>query len=51
MPTTVNNVESIASTPYIIANGPEAYKKFGTDKSPGTKLFCVSGHVNQSPGH
>ncbi|MFO8057926.1 MAG: NADH-quinone oxidoreductase subunit NuoF [bacterium] len=49
MPTTVNNVESIAATPYIIANGPEAYKKFGTEKSAGTKLFCVSGHVNK-PG-
>jgi NADH-quinone oxidoreductase subunit F len=47
MPTTVNNVESIASTPYIIANGADAYKKFGTAKSPGTKLFCVSGHVNK----
>ncbi len=47
MPTTVNNVESIASAPYILANGPEAYRKFGTEKSPGTKLFCVSGHVNK----
>jgi len=49
MPTTVNNVESIASTPYIIVKGAEAYKKFGTEKSAGTKLFCVSGHVNK-PG-
>ncbi len=49
MPTTVNNVESIAATPFIIANGPEAYKKWGTEKSAGTKLFCVSGHVKK-PG-
>ena len=49
MPTTVNNVESIAATPFIIANGPEAYKKHGTEKSAGSKLFCVSGHVNK-PG-
>jgi NADH-quinone oxidoreductase subunit F len=49
MPTTVNNVESIAATPYIIKNGADAYKKFGTEKSAGTKLFSVSGHVNK-PG-
>jgi len=49
MPTTVNNVESIAATPYIIANGAEAYKKYGTEKSAGTKLFCISGHVER-PG-
>lgn len=49
LPTTVNNVESIAATPFIVMNGPEAYKKFGTEKSPGSKLFCVSGHVNK-PG-
>jgi NADH-quinone oxidoreductase subunit F len=42
-------VESIAAVPYIIMNGPGAYKKWGTEKSPGTKLFCVSGHVNK-PG-
>lgn len=49
MPTTVNNVESIAAVPYIMANGAEAYNKFGTEKSAGTKLFCISGHVNK-PG-
>jgi len=48
-PTTVNNVESIAATPFIIANGAEAYRKFGTKDSAGTKLFSVSGHVN-NPG-
>lgn len=49
MPTTVNNVETIASVPFIIREGAAAYRKFGTEKSPGTKLFCVSGHVNK-PG-
>ncbi|WP_373070281.1 NADH-quinone oxidoreductase subunit NuoF [Sulfurimonas sp.] len=44
-PTLVNNVETIASVPYIIDNGAEGYRKFGTDKSPGTLLFAMSGHV------
>ncbi len=49
MPTTVNNVETIASVPYIIREGAQAYRKFGTEKSPGTKLFCISGHI-EKPG-
>jgi len=49
MPTTINNVESIAAVPYIIANGAQAYRRFGTEKSPGTKLFSISGHVRK-PG-
>jgi len=49
MPTTINNVESIAAAPFIILNGAAAYKKFGTEKSPGTKLFSISGHVRK-PG-
>lgn len=48
-PTVVNNVETLASLPWIINNGASAYKKMGTEKSPGTKLFSVSGHVNK-PG-
>jgi NADH-quinone oxidoreductase subunit F len=48
-PTVINNVETLASVPYIIENGAGAYRKFGTEKSPGTKLFCVSGSVNK-PG-
>lgn len=48
-PTIINNVETIANIPWIIANGGEAYKKFGTEKSPGTRLYGVSGHVN-NPG-
>lgn len=49
-PTVVNNVETIASLPYIVTHGSGAYKKFGTEKSPGSKLFCVSGHVKR-PGN
>ncbi|MBU8870103.1 MAG: NADH-quinone oxidoreductase subunit NuoF [Gemmatimonadales bacterium] len=48
-PTIVNNVESVASVPWIINNGAEAYKAFGTEKSTGTKLFSVSGPV-KNPG-
>ncbi|MDO8643892.1 MAG: NADH-quinone oxidoreductase subunit NuoF, partial [bacterium] len=48
-PTVVNNVETIAALPYILEKGAEAYKKMGTEKSPGTKLFSVSGMVNK-PG-
>lgn len=48
-PTIINNVETLASIPYIIQNGGDAYHKIGTDKSSGTKLFCVSGHVRK-PG-
>lgn len=44
-PTVVNNVESLAIVPWIIRNGAEAYKKFGTEKSAGTKLFNVSGPI------
>ncbi len=49
-PTVINNVETLAAVPYILKNGAAAYRKFGTEKSPGTKLFCVSGHVNK-PGN
>jgi len=48
-PTIVNNVESVASVPWILNNGAAAYRKFGTEKSPGTKLFSVSGPV-KNPG-
>jgi NADH-quinone oxidoreductase subunit F len=48
-PTVVNNVETIANIPYIVDNGSDWFRKFGTEKSPGFKLFAVSGHVN-SPG-
>ncbi len=49
MPTCVNNVETFASVPYIILNGPEKFAAMGTERSGGTRLFCVSGHVTR-PG-
>ncbi len=48
-PSVVNNVETIASVPFIIKNGYQSYRSYGTDKSPGTMLFGMSGHV-QKPG-
>jgi NADH-quinone oxidoreductase subunit F len=49
-PTTVNNTQTLASIPKIIQNGPEWFSSFGTEKSPGTIIFSVSGHVNK-PGN
>lgn len=47
-PTTVNNVETIAVAPTILRRGGAWFKSFGKDeKNTGTKLFCISGHVNQ----
>ncbi|MEO8329662.1 MAG: SLBB domain-containing protein, partial [Candidatus Nanopelagicales bacterium] len=48
-PTVVNNVETIASVPSILVNGSDWYRSFGSEKSPGIKLFTVSGHVER-PG-
>lgn len=45
-PTTVNNVETIASVPEILRRGGEWFASFGTEKSKGTKLYCISGHVS-----
>jgi NADH-quinone oxidoreductase subunit F len=44
-PTTINNVETLSVVPYIILNGPEDFRKNGTDSSPGTKTFALTGHV------
>jgi NADH-quinone oxidoreductase subunit F len=44
-PTVVNNVESIASVPAIVMNGAEWYQSMGTEKSKGTTLYSLSGHV------
>ncbi len=49
-PTIVNNVESLATVPHIINRGADWYKSLGTEKSTGTKIFSLSGHVNQ-PGN
>jgi NADH-quinone oxidoreductase subunit F len=50
MPSTVNNVETLASVPFITQSGADAYRANGTEESPGTKLFCVSGHIRR-PGN
>jgi len=50
MPSTINNVETLSAVPHIVQNGGEWYRQWGTEKSPGTKLFCVSGHVRK-PGN
>ncbi len=48
-PTIINNVESLSSVPAIILEGGEAYANRGTPKNGGTRLLCISGHVNK-PG-
>jgi NADH-quinone oxidoreductase subunit F len=48
-PTIVNNVETVASVPDIVIDGATEYRKHGTEKSAGTKLFSVSGPV-KNPG-
>jgi hypothetical protein len=45
-PTTVNNVESIAVAPTILRRGAAWFSSFGRPNNVGTKLFCISGHVN-----
>lgn len=49
-PTIVNNVESIANVPWIVAHGGDAYAAIGPERSAGTKMISISGHVN-SPGN
>ncbi|HYE29669.1 MAG TPA: NADH-quinone oxidoreductase subunit NuoF, partial [Allosphingosinicella sp.] len=46
-PTTVNNVESIAVVPTILRRGPAWFAGIGPAKNSGTKVFCISGHVNK----
>jgi len=48
-PTAINNVETLCNVPLIIEQGANEYRKLGTEKSPGPKLFCVSGDVDK-PG-
>lgn len=45
-PTVVNNVETLSNIPSIIVNGADWYKQFGTEKSTGTKVYTILGHVN-----
>ncbi|MBI5295479.1 MAG: NAD(P)H-dependent oxidoreductase subunit E [Chloroflexi bacterium] len=44
-PTVINNVETLCNVPLIITEGAAGYRRIGTEKSPGPKLFCVSGDV------
>lgn len=48
-PTAINNVETLANVPFILQQGAQAYRSIGTEKSPGPKLFCLSGDVTR-PG-
>lgn len=48
-PTIVNNIETLANMPWVMLNGADEYKKIGSEASPGTRLFAVSGHVKR-PG-
>ena len=48
-PTVINNVETFCNVPLIIERGSAEYRKMGTERSPGPKLFCVSGRVKR-PG-
>lgn len=50
MPSTINNTETLASVPVIMEKGAEWFSKLGRPKNGGTKIFCVSGHVNK-PGN
>lgn len=44
-PTVINNVETLAAVPLIIASGPDSFRQTGTEFSPGTKTFAITGHV------
>src|SRR5213082_859483 len=48
-PTVINNVETLASVPHIILDGGQKFADYGLPKNGGTRLFCLSGHVNK-PG-
>ena len=45
-PTAINNVETLCNVPHILVNGAKWFAGIGTEKSPGTKIFSVSGKVN-----
>jgi len=45
MPSTVNNIETFSHLPHIVGKGADWFRSFGTEKSPGTTVFGVSGHV------
>ncbi|QSX05193.1 NADH-quinone oxidoreductase subunit NuoF [Sedimentibacter sp. zth1] len=47
-PTVINNVETLSNIPQIINNGAEWFRSFGTEKSPGTKVFALGGKINNT---
>jgi len=49
-PTVINNVETLAALPAIARYGADVYAAYGTEKSKGTRVYCLSGHVNR-PGN
>ncbi len=49
-PTVINNVETLCNVPHIVKNGPDWFKRQGTEKAPGTKMFTISGKVER-PGN
>jgi NADH:ubiquinone oxidoreductase, NADH-binding (51 kD) subunit len=49
-PTVINNVETLTNLPIILGKGPAYFRSQGTEKSPGTKIFCLSGRV-KNPGN
>ncbi|RME96785.1 MAG: NADH oxidoreductase (quinone) subunit F [Chloroflexi bacterium] len=49
-PTVINNVETLTNVPPIVLHGSDWYRQYGTEKSPGTKIFSLSGRVNK-PGN
>ena len=46
-PTNINNVETFANVPWIVYNGGAAFANFGTEKSPGTKVFALAGKIKK----
>jgi NADH-quinone oxidoreductase subunit F len=49
-PTVINNVETLTNLPIILGKGVQYFRSQGTEKSPGTKIFCLSGRV-KNPGN
>jgi len=47
-PTVINNVETLAQVPRIISDGAQTYRTLGTETSPGTKTFALTGHVSNT---
>jgi len=50
-PTIVNNVETLCNVPFIVNRGVDWFRSMGTEKSPGAKIFCLSGHMKNPGNH